>query len=134
MPTHSPSAFTVMIVEDHPDQRALLGIILQKEGYRVVSTENGLQAWEKLQKDDTQLILLDIMLPKMNGLDLLRRIRGDDRLKHICAIFVTARNKESDIVNGLDSGADDYITKPYSFPELLARIRARVRRMTRNPF
>jgi DNA-binding response OmpR family regulator len=129
MPDQSSRPFTVMIVEDHPDQRALLEIILQKEGYRVLSAGDGLEAWEKLEKEDAQLILLDLMLPKMDGLELLRRIRHSERLKDIFVIIVSARVQERDIVQGLDLGADDYVTKPYSFPVLLARIRVGFRRM-----
>src|SRR5262245_31458700 len=129
---HAPSSepFTVMIVEDHPDQRAFLELILQKEGYRVLSAADGLEAWEKLQKDDARLVVLDIMLPKMDGLELIRRIRGDDRLKNIYVLVVTARKGETFLVNTLDLGADSYMIKPFSFAELLARIRVGVRRMT----
>ena len=130
MPAQPSSPITVMIVEDHPDQRALLELILQKEGYRVLSAGDGLEAWEKLEKDDARLVLLDIMLPKMDGLEVIRRIRGDDRLKDIYVIVITARKGDSVVVNTLDLGADDYIIKPFSIAELLARIRVGVRRMT----
>jgi DNA-binding response OmpR family regulator len=130
MPTQSPEPFTVMIVEDHPDQRALLELILQREGYRVLSTGDGLEAWEKLAANDAQLVLLDIMLPKMDGLEFIRRIRSDDRLKEIYVVAVTARRQERDVVTTLDLGADNYMIKPFSFAELLARIRVGVRRMT----
>jgi len=130
MPAPSSEPFTVMIVEDHPDQRALLELILQKEGYRVLSAADGLEAWEKLEKDDVQLVLLDIMLPQLDGLELIRRIRGDDRFKAIYLLVVTARKGEAFVVNTLDLGADGYMIKPFSFSELLARIRVGVRRMT----
>ena len=129
---HAPSSepFTVMIVEDHPDQRALLELILQKEGYRVLSAGDGLEALEKLEKNDARVVLLDIMLPRMDGLEVIRRIRGDDRLKAIYVLVVTARKEERIIVKTLDLGADGYMIKPFSFAELLARIRVGVRRMT----
>ena|SRR5215471_8836802 len=130
MSAPSSEPFTVMIVEDHPDQRALLELILQKEGYRVLSAADGLEAWEKLEKDDVQLVLLDIMLPQLDGLELIRRIRGDDRFKAIYLLVVTARKGEAFVVNTLDLGADGYMIKPFSFSELLARIRVGVRRMT----
>lgn len=84
----------------------------------------------ELEKDDAQLILLDLMLPKMDGLELLRRIRHSERLKDIFVIIISARVQERNIVQALDLGADDYVTKPFSFSVLLARIRVGVRRMT----
>jgi diguanylate cyclase (GGDEF)-like protein len=115
--------FTVLVVEDHPDQRELLAIVLQREGYRVITAANGLEALEKLEAENIQIALSDIMMPKMDGFELIKRIRSNPALKSIYLILITARIQEGDRVRGLDLGADDYITKPFSFSELLARVR-----------
>lgn len=114
---------TVLVIEDHPDQRDLLAIVLQREGYRVITAANGLEALEKLETETVQIALSDIMMPKMDGFELIKRVRGNAALKSIYLILITARIQEGDRVRGLDLGADDYITKPFSFSELLARIR-----------
>lgn len=114
---------TILVIEDHPDQRDLLAIVLQREGYRVVTASNGIEALEKLDKEHVHIALSDIMMPKMDGFELVSRIRGDPSLKNIYVILITARIQEGDRVRGLDLGADDYITKPFSFSELLARVR-----------
>jgi len=117
------TALTVMVIEDHPDQRDLLAIVLQREGYKVITAANGIEALEKLSAEKVQIALSDIMMPKMDGFELIKRIRGNPALKSIYLILITARIQEGDRVRGLDLGADDYITKPFSFSELLARIR-----------
>jgi diguanylate cyclase (GGDEF)-like protein len=117
------SPLTVLVIEDHPDQRDLLGIVLQREGYRVVTAGNGVEALEKLETENIQIALSDIMMPKMDGFELIKRIRSNPALKSIYLILITARIQEGDRVRGLDLGADDYITKPFSFSELLARVR-----------
>jgi diguanylate cyclase (GGDEF)-like protein len=114
---------TVLVIEDHPDQRELLAIVLQREGYRVVTAANGLEALERLEVENIQIALSDIMMPKMDGFELIKRIRTNPALKSIYLILITARIQEGDRVRGLDLGADDYITKPFSFSELLARVR-----------
>lgn len=114
---------TVLVIEDHPDQRDLLAIVLQREGYRVVTAANGLEALEKLEHENVQIALSDIMMPKMDGFELINRIRNNPALRNIYLILITARIQEGDRVRGLDLGADDYITKPFSFSELLARVR-----------
>ena len=114
---------TVLVIEDHPDQRDLLAIVLQREGYRVVTAGNGLEAIDKLQQNPVHIALSDIMMPKMDGFELIKTIRSDPSLKGIYLILITARIQEGDRVRGLDLGADDYITKPFSFSELLARVR-----------
>jgi diguanylate cyclase (GGDEF)-like protein len=117
------SPLTVLVIEDHPDQRELLAIVLQREGYRVITAANGLEALEKLESENVQIALSDIMMPKMDGFELIKRIRSNTALKSIYIILITARIQEGDRVRGLDLGADDYITKPFSFSELLARVR-----------
>jgi diguanylate cyclase (GGDEF)-like protein len=120
---NSPQSLTVLVIEDHPDQRELLAIVLQREGYRVVTAANGIEALEKLSTETVNIALSDIMMPKMDGFELINRIRSDPALKTIYLILITARIQEGDRVRGLDLGADDYITKPFSFSELLARVR-----------
>ena len=121
-PKHN-SPLNVLVIEDHPDQRDLLAIVLQREGYRVITAANGLEALEKLETEHVQIALSDIMMPKMDGFELIKRVRGNPKLKSLYLILITARIQEGDRVRGLDLGADDYITKPFSFSELLARIR-----------
>ncbi|MFQ5684506.1 MAG: diguanylate cyclase [Candidatus Binatia bacterium] len=125
--TEDKARFTVLVIEDHPDQRELLELVLQREGYRVISAANGAEALEKLEKEPVQLALSDIMMPKMDGLELLHRIRSNQAFKNIYLILITARIQEGDRVRGLDLGADDYINKPFSFTELLARVRVGAR-------
>jgi len=121
-PKHN-SPLNVLVIEDHPDQRDLLAIVLQREGYRVITAANGLEALEKLETEHVQIALSDIMMPKMDGFELIKRVRSNPKLKSLYLILITARIQEGDRVRGLDLGADDYITKPFSFSELLARIR-----------
>src|SRR5438445_10867323 len=113
---------TVLVIEDHPDQRDLLAIVLQREGYRVVTAANGLEALEKLEKESVQIALSDIMMPKMDGFELINKIRSNPELKHIYLILITNRIQEGERVQGLDLGADDYITKPCSFSEHQSRV------------
>src|SRR5919108_5995840 len=117
------TALTILVIEDHPDQRDLLAIVLQREGYRVVTAANGVEALEKLKQEKVHIALSDIMMPKMDGFELIKNIRSHPALKSVYLILITARIQESDRVRGLDLGADDYITKPFSFSELLARVR-----------
>src|SRR5688500_5408298 len=121
--TESKSQLSILIIEDHPDQRDLLAIVLQREGYKVVTAANGVEALDKLEQEEVHIALSDIMMPKMDGFELINRIRSNSALRHIYIILITARIQEGDRVRGLDLGADDYITKPFSFSELLARVR-----------
>src|SRR5947208_11238504 len=109
------SPLTVLVIEDHPDQRDLLAIVLQREGYRVITAGNGLEALEKLETEKVQIALSDIMMPKMDGFELIKCIRGNPDLKSIYLILITARIQEGDRVRGLDLVAYDYITKTFSF-------------------
>ena len=113
---------TVLVVENNRDQRELLVAALQGNNYRVISAEDGVEALEKLASDRAEIILSDVVMPRMDGFDLVRRIRSDPRFREIYLILVTARRDELDIVRGLELGADDYVIKPYSFFELMARV------------
>ena len=119
---------TVLIVEDEPAIIELVTFSLREAGWNVCSVQNVAAAWEFIQKRAPQLILLDWMLPDQTGLRLLSRIRSDRDFKDIPVIMLTAKSMEEDKLAGLDTGADDYVTKPFSPKELLARARALLRR------
>lgn len=120
---------TVLIVEDEPSLVALLRYNLEKSGYRVEEAVDGQEAMLKVQEERPDLVLLDWMLPQMSGLEVCRQIRRNPATRNIPIIMLTARGEEGDRVRGLDAGADDYIPKPFSPSELLARMRAVLRRI-----
>jgi diguanylate cyclase (GGDEF)-like protein len=126
-PANAKNPLSVLLIEDNTDQRELLAILLQRDGYHVTTAENGAEGLEKLAKKPAQIVLSDIMMPKMDGFELIRRIRSNADFKNIYLIFITARVLEGERVQGLDLGADDYILKPFSPSELLARIRVGAR-------
>ncbi len=119
----------VLIVEDDPSLSTLLRYNIEKEGFRVSEAHDGEEAL--LQVDETQpdLVVLDWMLPKVSGIEVCRRLRARVETKNLPVIMLTARGEDADRVRGLDTGADDYLTKPFSMTELLARIRAVLRRI-----
>lgn len=119
---------TILVVEDEPGIQELLKFNLGQQGHDVLLASDSEQAMHSLRGALPDLILLDWMLPGLPGVDFARRIRTDQRLKDIPIIMLTARVEERDKVLGLDSGADDYITKPFSPKELMARIKAVLRR------
>ena len=118
---------TVLVVEDEEDIRVLLQRMLEREGFEVLTAEDGVVGLELAQEQDPDLILLDLQLPRLPGLDLARTLLRT-REVHKPIVMLTARGEESDIVLGLELGADDYVTKPFSPKELMARIRAVLRR------
>ncbi|MGE0708279.1 MAG: response regulator [Planctomycetota bacterium] len=120
----------VLVIEDEPDIREVIEFNLRCEGYRVTGTSNGEEGLELVRKEFPDAILLDRMLPGMDGLELCRRLKSDPDLRSIPVIIVTAKTEVDDVVDGLEAGADDYLTKPFSPKELLARLRAVVRRGT----
>lgn len=119
----------VLIVEDEAALTTLLQYNLEKEGYRVMTTADGEEAMMLVDEQQPDLVLLDWMLPQVSGIELCRRFRGRSETRNIPIIMLTARGEEADRVRGLDTGADDYITKPFSMTELLARVRAVLRRI-----
>jgi two-component system phosphate regulon response regulator PhoB len=119
---------TILVVEDDPDIRELISYNLGKEGYTVAGAENGELALRIIGTTNPDLILLDIMLPGADGLDVLRSLKGDPATAKIPVILATAKSEDGDIVTGLELGADDYMTKPFSPKVLIARIRALLRR------
>ncbi len=118
----------ILLVEDEAPIREMLGYTLMKEGYTFREAADVEEARPLIADDRPDLLLLDWMLPGMNGVDYARRIRNNPDTRDIPIIMLTARGEETDKVRGLDTGADDYITKPFSTRELLARIRAVMRR------
>jgi two-component system KDP operon response regulator KdpE len=114
-----------MIVDDDPQIRRVLRTALVAQGYEVVDARNGEEALEKLRDEKVDLIILDMNMPGMGGLETCRTVRSSSDLS---IIMLTVRDSEADKVEALDAGADDYITKPFGSPELLARIRAALRR------
>lgn len=122
------SAKTVLVVEDDHDIRDMLVFSLQRAGYSVVETEDAEQALDKLGAILPEIMLVDWMLPGMEGTELVKRIRRDELTQNIPVIMLTARGEEADKLKGFDTGVDDYITKPFSPKELLARMKALLRR------
>lgn len=113
---------TILIAEDNPDQMEILQTILGQGRYRVLCAMDGEEAWEKLASEPVDIALLDIMMPKITGLEVCRRLREDPRMKNMYVIFLTAMVSGEDRVKGLELGANDYMTKPYYVPELMARL------------
>ena len=123
----------IYIIEDDEDINELLAYNLTKEGYKVKSFYNGKEPLKKVKLDNPDLIILDIMLPDLDGLEFCKKIKSDIETEHIPIIMLTAKSTEIDKVVGLELGADDYITKPFSIRELLARIKAVLRRSKNKP-
>ncbi len=123
----------VLIVEDEPDIRELLVFHLKREGYLVSTSRSGVEALRVIRSSPPDLVLLDIMLPELDGLEVCRRLRQDPATAAIPVVMLTARGDEVDRVLGLELGADDYIVKPFSPKELVARIRAVLRRVRAGP-
>jgi len=119
----------VLVMEDEDALATLLSYNLEKEGYRVVVAADGEEGMLQIEERLPDLVLLDWMLPKLSGIEVCRRIRGKPETRNMPIIMLTARGEESDRIRGLDTGADDYLTKPFSMSELIARIRAVLRRI-----
>jgi two-component system phosphate regulon response regulator PhoB len=119
----------ILVVEDDRDINELIRYNLEKEGFEVLSLYDGLQAVEMVKSRKPDLVLLDLMLPECDGLDICRELKSEADLKGIPVIMITAKGTESDVVIGLSMGADDYIVKPFSPQVLLARIKAIFRRL-----
>ena len=118
----------VLVVEDEEALALLLKYNLEKEGYQVVTESRGNRVLSAVERELPQVILLDWMLPEMSGVEALKQIRSKPDLKNIPVIMLTAKGQEEDKVKGLNAGADDYVTKPFSVPELMARVKANMRR------
>ena len=118
----------VLLVEDEPAQRAVLSYNLEAEGFEVQTADNGEDALQLIAETPPDLILLDWMMPHVSGLEVCRRIRAKSETRGIPILMLSARSEEVDKVRGLETGADDYVIKPYSVAELMARLRAHLRR------
>jgi DNA-binding response OmpR family regulator len=121
---------TILIVEDENEIARFLELELLHEGYNVIKSTNGRDGLEKAQSDKADLMVLDVMLPELNGFEVLRRLRKTSNLP---VIMLTARDDVMDKVAGLDGGADDYMTKPFAIEELLARIRLALKKKSQHP-
>jgi DNA-binding response OmpR family regulator len=120
-----PDASTILLVDDEDSIQKLLTYPLEQEGYRVVQARDGEEALERFAAESIDLVVLDLMLPKLDGLEVIKRLRSDSTVP---VIMLTARDDELDKVLGLELGADDYITKPFSIREFRSRVRAVLRR------
>lgn len=119
----------ILVVEDEDSLATLLQYNLQKEGYEVGLAGDGEEALLKVEERLPDLVVLDWMLPKVSGIEVCRRLRQRNETRNLPIIMLTARGEESDRIRGLDTGADDYVTKPFSMTELAARVRAVLRRL-----
>jgi two-component system phosphate regulon response regulator PhoB len=119
---------TVLLVEDEPAQREVLSYNLQAEGFDVQTASNGEEALQLIAEHAPDLILLDWMMPHVSGIEVCRRLKARPETRGIPIIMLSARSEEVDKVRGLETGADDYVIKPYSLVELMARLRAHLRR------
>ena len=120
----------VLVVDDEEHIRELIKFNLEKNGYKVICADNGIDAVKLAKEQAPQLMLLDLMLPGMDGLDVCKEIRKDSNMSGMPIIMITAKGEEIDKIIGLELGADDYITKPFSVRELVARVKAILRRTT----
>ncbi len=119
----------VLIVDDEPAQLALLSYNLKAAGFRIATAKDGEEAVLAVEEQGPDVVLLDWMLPRLSGLEACRQIKASSVGRGSAVIMVSARSEETDRVRGLDTGADDYIVKPYSVAELIARVRANLRRV-----
>ena len=122
---HQP---TVLVVEDEPAQQEILGYNLEAEGFRVARALNGEEALVLMAEEQPDIVVLDWMLPNLSGIEVCRQIKMRPETRNTPVIMLSARSEEIDRVRGLETGADDYVVKPYSVPELMARVKAQLRR------
>lgn len=118
----------ILVVEDEEDISELVCYNLKKAGFTTETAFSGEEALRKLEKSDPELVLLDVMLPNINGFEVLRRIRAEEKFRKISVIMLTAKGSDVDVVKGLELGADDYIAKPFSPSVLIARIKSVLKR------
>ena len=120
---------TVLLVEDEPAQRELLAYNLEAEGFDVITADNGEDGLILVDENDPDLIVLDWMMPQLSGIEVCRRLKSNSKTRQIPVSMLSARAEEVDRVRGLETGADDYVVKPYSVIELMARVKAHLRRI-----
>ena len=119
---------SILVAEDESALLTLLKYNLEREGYRVLEAKDGEEAMLVAEEEKPDLVLLDWMLPQLSGIEVCRRLRGRQETRNVPIIMLTARGEETDRIRGLSTGADDYVVKPFSLPELMARIKAILRR------
>jgi DNA-binding response OmpR family regulator len=122
--TDADSRPTILVADDEEDLRELVTYRLTRSGYRVIGAGDGQEALELAAERTPDLMVLDVMMPKLDGYELTRRVRAEAALRSIPVILLTARSQESDIDRGFEVGADDYLKKPFNPDELVARVRA----------
>ncbi|HZQ86056.1 MAG TPA: response regulator [Acidimicrobiales bacterium] len=115
-------AATVLVVDDDPVIQKLLQVNFELEGYKVITASDGIEGLERARADLPDAIILDIMMPKMNGLDVARALKASDDTKDIPVLLLSAKAQASDVAVGMEIGADDYVTKPFDPAELLERV------------
>lgn len=118
----------ILVAEDDDVFRSLMSIILLEAGYEVVTEPDGLRAWERLNREGTDMCVFDVDMPKINGIELLKRLRGDSRFRDLPVIMLTIRALVEDQLKGYKAGADEYIPKPVEAQLLLARVAALARK------
>ncbi|MGH8459584.1 MAG: response regulator, partial [Nevskiales bacterium] len=118
----------ILIIEDDKDIRGLLRYDLEREGFRVSESEDGVEGLAQVRKSPPDLLVLDLMLPRLSGLEICKQVRREEATQRIPILILTARSEEPDRIVGLELGADDYVTKPFSPRELVARVKALLRR------
>lgn len=128
MEERPPGSEIVLVVDDEPHIITLVAYHLVKAGYRVITATSGTDALAKANRESPSLIILDLMLPGMSGLEVLRKLRAKEHTSDIAVLMLTARREEPDRIEGLSLGADDYLTKPFSPQELVLRVKAILRR------
>lgn len=125
---HENTAGAVLLIEDSEDIRGILQFMLEREGYNVQTAEDGRQALRAIESGTPPaIVILDIMLPFVDGFTLLRTIRNTEGWRHVPVLMLTAKSGEKNVVRGLDTGAEDYMTKPFDSAELMARVRRLLR-------
>lgn len=123
-----PSAYTILLVDDEPDILEFIGYNLKKEGYSIVTASNGIQAVKVAQETHPQLIIMDVMMPEMDGMEACETLRSQPEFRDTLILFLTARAEDYSQIAGFEAGADDYITKPVRIRVLLSRIKALLKR------
>ena len=118
----------ILIVEDEPDIRDTLNYNFEKEGFKVLSSPDGKSALKLLENNEPNIVILDLMLPDMSGLDLCRKVKNDKKLANTSIIMLTAKSEEVDRIVGFELGADDYVTKPFSIRELILRVKVLIKK------
>ena len=121
---------TILVAEDDEGFRALVSQVLSEAGFRVVAAKDGQEAWELLEKYGADMAVLDLNMPRLDGMELTRRLRADSRYRDLPVLMLTVRALVEDQLSGYERGADDYLTKPFDVGMLVSRVRALLRRVS----